>query len=136
MRTIYKHGKSIKILVVTFPKIRMEMFLALAQGNVGYSELSKQYGITKHRARTTAGQFIYWLRRIAEDLNDEEIETIMLRRETYESQLSVRQFLEKYGQFLIRKIERYQILGRIKISDNLKCTHSEWKTIWYQKQKN
>lgn len=113
----------------------MQMFRELALDNIGYTELSRKYGITKDRARTTAGQFVYWLRRLAEDAKDEEMETITLRRETYESKLSVRQYLDAYGQFLIGKIDYYEGIGRIKISDQVEGTQSEWKTIWLPKPK-
>jgi hemolysin activation/secretion protein len=136
MRTIYARNKPRTVLVITFAKARIDMFKELALTNAGYTELSKKYGVSKDRARTTAGQIIYWLKRIAQDAKDEEMETITLRRETYESNLSVRQYLDAYGQFLINKIEYYEGLGRIIISDKVEGTESELKTIWEPKPKS
>lgn len=126
MRTMYSRGKPQKVLVLTFSRYRMAMFKEITLRNTGYTEISKKYGITKDRARKTSGQFIYWLRRLAQDAKDEELETIILRRETYESNKSVRQYLEAYAELIVNKIDHYEKAGRIKITENDLGTKHEW----------
>lgn len=117
MKSIYSRGKTIKILVVVFPKNKYDLFMELAKENTSYPELAKKYGVSHNNARNTAGQVIFWLRKLAEDLRDEELETITLRRETFESNLSVRQYLDKYGDIFVDKIMTYKRLGRIIVED-------------------
>lgn len=127
MKTIYDRGKKSRYLVLVFPKDKFEIFLELCADNTKYSDLMKKHEITSHVARSIAGKTIYWLRRLAEDCRDEEMETITLRRKTFESHLSVRQYLERYGQFFIEKIEHYQKSGRILISSDIEGTKSIWR---------
>ena len=127
MRTVYMRGKPRRVLVLTFSRTRIQMFKELALNDIGYTELSKKYGITKDRARKTTGQIVYWLKMLAEDVKDEEMEAITLRREAYEQKYSVRQYLSTYGLFLISKIEHYQTTGRIRLTDEDVGTKAVWE---------
>lgn len=123
----YKRGRNQKRLVVIFPKVKFDIFIELATHHAKYSELVDKHKISKHVARDLAGKTIYWLRRIAEEARDEELETITLRRQTYERDLSIRQYLEKYGEFFVTKIKYYQHIGVIEVSEEIDGTRSEWR---------